>query len=319
MVFARPSPCTFNLGRDCPPALVGVNLGAANVDAGGPTLDRNSLLGLALPAPRLPRRAGTTRAAGVASVVFHLMVVTALVLAANLSGPEPAPQEASSRQLPRFVFFQMPGPASGGGGGGNRQAAPSSRAESIGRDRLTFQVAMPVIAAERLKEETPPPQQVALDAEPLTSGTTSLMGLPDALSSLPSSRGSGFGEGVGEGTGTGIGLGTGPGPGPGSGGGFGGGAYRLGRGVVPPTLLKEVRPKYTAEALRQGIQGSVMLEVVVGRDGTPLAVRVTRSLDPGGLDEEAITAAREWRFTPGRVGETPVDVLVTIVLDFRIY
>ena len=83
--------------------------------------------------------------------------------------------------------------------------------------------------------------------------------------------------------------------------------------------LKKVRPKYTAEALRQEIQGSVMLEVVVGRDGTPLAVRVTRSLDPGGLDEEAITAVREWRFTPGRVGETPVDVLVTIVLDFRIY
>jgi protein TonB len=180
-------------------------------------------------------------------------------------------------------------------------------------------VAKPVIASERLKDETPPPQQVALDAKPLASGTTSLMGLPDAPSSLPFSQGSGFGEGVDEGTGTGIGLGTGPGLGPGSGGGFGGGAYRLGRGVVPPTLLKKVRPKYTAEALRQEIQGSVMLEVVVGRDGTPLAVRVTRSLDPGGLDEEAITAAREWRFTPGRVGETPVDVLVTIVLDFRIY
>jgi outer membrane biosynthesis protein TonB len=44
--------------------------------------------------------------------------------------------------------------------------------------------------------------------------------------------------------------------------------------------------------------------------------RVTRSLDPG-LDSEAIAAARDWRFAPGRVGNTPVDVLVTILLDFN--
>jgi TonB family protein len=61
-----------------------------------------------------------------------------------------------------------------------------------------------------------------------------------------------------------------------------------------------------------------MLEVVVGRDGIPLAIRITRSLDPRGLDEEAIAAVREWRFTPGRVADVPVDVLVTIQLDFRV-
>ena len=70
--------------------------------------------------------------------------------------------------------------------------------------------------------------------------------------------------------------------------------------------------------MRQRFQGTVTLEVVVGREGIPVAVRVTRSLDPGGLDEEAIAAAREWRFTPGRVGNAPVDVLVTILLDFSI-
>jgi TonB family protein len=61
-----------------------------------------------------------------------------------------------------------------------------------------------------------------------------------------------------------------------------------------------------------------MLEVVVGRDGIPLAIRITRSLDPGGLDEEAVAAVREWRFTPGHVGDIPVDVLVTIQLDFHV-
>jgi TonB family protein len=105
--------------------------------------------------------------------------------------------------------------------------------------------------------------------------------------------------------------------GPGSGGGFGGGAYRLGGGVTPPTLLKEVKPVYTVEALRQRIQGTVMLEVVVTREGMPGDIRVTRSLDPG-LDVEAVRATRQWLFTPGRLGGTPVDVLVTIFMDFRL-
>jgi TonB family protein len=87
--------------------------------------------------------------------------------------------------------------------------------------------------------------------------------------------------------------------------------------VVPPTLLKQVMPKYTADALRQRVQGTVVLEVVVSREGIPAAIRVTHSLDAG-LDDEAIAAIRNWRFAPGRVGNTPVDVLVTILLDFNV-
>ena len=88
--------------------------------------------------------------------------------------------------------------------------------------------------------------------------------------------------------------------------------------MIPPTLLSQVKPKYTPEALAQKIQGTVTLEAVVSREGRPVEVRVTRSLDPRGLDEEAIKAVREWRFSPGRRGGTPVDVLVTVWLDFRI-
>jgi len=167
------------------------------------------------------------------------------------------------------------------------------------------------------QEVAPPLHEVLLDVKPLASGTTVMPGLFEASPSLPFSRGPGSGEGVGTGTGAGVGSGTGPGVGAGQGGGFGGGAYRMGSGMVPPTLLTQVKPRYTADALRQGIQGTVTLEVVVSREGIPVAIRVTGSLDPG-LDEEAIAAAREWRFTPGRVGSTPVDVLVTIVLDFRV-
>jgi TonB family protein len=252
-------------------------------------------------------------------VAFHVAVIAVLIAAANVSRSTNRPvlnPAHESIQLPRLVFLLQPGPGGGGGGGGNKQPGEPSPAQAIGRDRLTVPVARHADVLPS-QEVAPPLHEVLLDAKPLASGTTVMPGLFEASPSLPFSRGPGSGEGVGTGSGAGIGSGTGPGVGAGGGGGFGGGAYRVGSGVVAPTLLMQVKPKYTADALRQRIQGSVTLEVVVSREGIPVAVRVMRSLDPG-LDEEAIAAAREWRFTPGRVGSTPVDVLVTIVLDFRV-
>jgi TonB family protein len=115
-----------------------------------------------------------------------------------------------------------------------------------------------------------------------------------------------------------MGSGRGPGFGPGSGGGTGGGVYRAGGAVSAPRLIKEVKPKYTSEALVTRLQGTVVLEVIVTADGCASRIRIVRSLDPGGLDEEALAAVAQWRFEPGRLGRAPVDVLVTIVLDFSI-
>ena len=286
-----------------------------------------SALRLCLAAPRLPERGRSMRAGTVMSLLMHATALTGLLLIGPLSrlGPPPLPDKAaapiSNRQppleIPRLVFLQNPAPGGGGGGGGNRHPTPPSRAQAIGHDRLTIPVAKPVTVT-RLNTDSPPPQQLVLDAKPLASGTTFVIGAPDAPAGLPFSQGPGSGGGIGEGTGTGIGSGTGPGIGPGSGGGFGGGVYRPGGGVIGPVLVAQVKPIYTAEALRLKIQGSVFLEAIVGIDGIPTGVRVTRPLFQG-LDEAAVAAAREWRFLPGRIGSTPVDVLVTIQMDFRIH
>jgi protein TonB len=87
--------------------------------------------------------------------------------------------------------------------------------------------------------------------------------------------------------------------------------------VTSPRILSQTKPRYTVDALRAKIQGSVWLEVVVTREGRPDAARVVRSLDPD-LDAEAISAVREWRFAPGRLANVPVDVVVTVVMDFAI-
>jgi TonB family protein len=169
-----------------------------------------------------------------------------------------------------------------------------------------------VLAAEA---EAPP---LVLDALPMASGAFDQIGLPVGGVSYGTSTGRGSGGGVGTGTGTGIGEGRGPGIGPGSGGGFGGGSYRPGGAVTTPRVLSEVKPQYTSDAMERKIQGSVWLELVVTREGRAGDVRVVRPLDPGGLDEQAINAVRQWQFEPGRLAGTPVDVLVTVVMDFSI-
>ena len=71
--------------------------------------------------------------------------------------------------------------------------------------------------------------------------------------------------------------------------------------------------------MRAKVQGTVLLEAVVLPDGTVGQVDVIRSLDSTfGLDQEAVKAAKKWRFRPGsRFGE-PVAVLVTIELTFTL-
>ena len=75
---------------------------------------------------------------------------------------------------------------------------------------------------------------------------------------------------------------------------------QAGNGVETPKLIREVKPQYTAQAMRAKIQGEVLLECIVMPDGSVGNIRVVRSLDAAfGLDQEAIKAARQWRFQPG--------------------
>jgi protein TonB len=93
----------------------------------------------------------------------------------------------------------------------------------------------------------------------------------------------------------------------------------VGNGVSSPVPLVQVKPQYTSDAMRARIQGSVTLEVIVKADGTVGATRIVKSLDRVfGLDDAAARAARQWTFKPAMFDGKPVDVLVHIVLDFRI-
>jgi len=285
---------------------------------------------LAPPTPRLPHRPLGALAQLPASIALHAtVVILAAVIAttssAGLDGRQA--ERITDQQKPdvRHIVFLAPelqAAGSGGGGGGNRRSEPIRRAQGVGTDTITLRVQerrAPMTApAAAAVAYVPPIPSIVLDAKPLASGLFDQIGLPTGGVVSGMSTGPGSGGGVGIGTGSGIGPGRGPGLGPGSGGGTGGGTYRAGGAVSAPRLIKEVKPGYTVEALRARIQGSVVLEAVVTADGCASQIRIIRSLDAGGLDEEAIAAVAQWRFEPGRLGGTPVNVLVNIVLDFTV-
>ena len=89
--------------------------------------------------------------------------------------------------------------------------------------------------------------------------------------------------------------------------------------LVLPVLVRSSPPKYTSDALRAKLQGTVEVEAVVGVDGTVSRARVTKSLDTQlGLDESAVDAAKSWVFEAGRLNGQPVPVVVSLKVEFRI-
>jgi TonB family protein len=259
------------------------------------------------------------------STLFHAIAVVAVALIATYL-PDAAPldlrQAVEDVPTDQIIFLSQPGPGGGGGGGGNRSIEPPRLAQDIGRDKLTVPVTKPPeIQPVKSPEDELPKEEFNIPAKALASAEQTLTGVIDGMKSSNSTtaQGPGSGGGAGTGTGTGIGPGSGSGLGPGWGGGFGGGAYRPGSGIELPRLLREVKPQYTADAMRAKVQGTAVLDCVVTAEGTVGECQVVRSLDSSfGLDQKAVEAARQWRFVPGKRLGQAVPVLVTIELTFTL-
>jgi TonB family protein len=99
---------------------------------------------------------------------------------------------------------------------------------------------------------------------------------------------------------------------------FGQGAHRFSEpGMEFPRALKQGKPFYPKEPHDGGIQGTVVLEVVVEATGLVGDIRVVTSVHPD-LDEAAIASARQWRFAPGKLSGSPVAVIVPMEVEFAL-
>jgi protein TonB len=90
--------------------------------------------------------------------------------------------------------------------------------------------------------------------------------------------------------------------------------YRVGAGVRAPVKVKDVRPVYPEEARAAGVSGIVILETHIAKDGTVVDVRVLRSIPL--LDAAALEAVRQWRFAPTLLNGEPIEVIMTVTVNF---
>ena len=91
---------------------------------------------------------------------------------------------------------------------------------------------------------------------------------------------------------------------------------RVGGGITAPKRIKYVSPVYPEDAKANGIQGIVMIEAVLGTDGTVLSTNVIRSVPA--LDDAAVLAVNQWEYTPTLLNGEPVELIMTVTINFTL-
>lgn len=248
------------------------------------------------------------------SLAVHVLVLVLIILPLLPEFMSPPTQANTMTVMPITVSPYLArlkmGNKRAGGGGGRIGTAPATR----GR--------LPRFSMNQLTPpEVKPPEHAKLTVEPtvivppnIHMPTPNLPNNGDPIANLVN-------DSMGNGSGTGIGSGSGGGVGAGQQYGTGGGYPEAGEnGYGTPVCLYCPDPKYSNAGFKLKIQGTVVLDVIIGADGRAHNVRVSKGLGYG-LDQEAIKAVRDiYRFKPsiGPDGQ-PAAVHMLVEVDFRLY
>jgi periplasmic protein TonB len=206
----------------------------------------------------------------------------------------------------------------GGGGGGDRNPVEANKGKlpQIQKDPVTP-------PQPQMMDHPKLPELAAIDVQKNiqlpNNPDMPMIGMKNSANVQLASAGTGNGAGMGSGSGGGLGSGNGIGYGPGSGWNTGGGLAQIGGRVSAPVVIHSVEAEFSDEARRAKYQGVCLISLIVDTQGNPQNIRVARPLGMG-LDEKAIEAIRQYKFKPAmQDGKTPVPVMITIEVDFRLY
>ena len=208
--------------------------------------------------------------------------------------------------------------AGGGGGGGSHDIVDPIKGKLPKIEKAPVTPPM-VPILDKPKLEVPSAIAVQQDIKLPDNPNMPNIGVTNSANVTLASNGQGSGSGMGTGSGGGLGSGTGNGWGPGSGGNAGGGLFRIGGGVSAPVPIIQPEAEFSDEARRAKYQGVCLVSLIVDAQGNPQNPRVIRALGMG-LDEKALEAVRKYKFKPAlKDGRTPVPVMITIEVNFRLY
>jgi len=260
-----------------------------------------------------------------ASLVVHVLFLSAIIgfsimgarAVKNMEKPKETVELIAPDLTPELPVTPKKSQTMGGGGGGgdrDKLQAPKGKLPKQSMEQIT----PPAIVIRNENPKLPVEPTVVVPPQIKLASNMPNLGNPMTNVTGPPSNGTGSGSGIGSGSGGGVGSGTGPGVGPGRGGGIGGGVFRVGGGVSAPRALETPDPEYSEEARKAKYQGTVVLWLVVGPDGRPRDIRVSRPLGMG-LDEKAVQAVRNWKFEPAMKDGKPVAVQINVEVNFRLY
>jgi len=263
------------------------------------------------------------RVPAILSVLTHAGVVGALLYLSVTSLSKHKTAADSSVLMEPIAVYLPPSAVqfSGGGGGGGGAKAPTPASKGVLPRASDKQLAPPAPIIKNMNPELMAEMTIIAPQLSNLPNLSSLLPVGDPNGVIgPPSAGPGTGFGIGSGDGHGIGAGNGPGFGPGNGGGTGDGPYRVGKGEgrASAPICNTVDPNYSDDARKAHIQGTVVLDSIVQKDGSIDVSRVLQSLGYG-LDDEARKVLRKWKCDPGKVNGQAVPVQLQIVINFHLY
>ena len=93
---------------------------------------------------------------------------------------------------------------------------------------------------------------------------------------------------------------------------------RVGGNIRAPRKLVDQKPIYPKRMVDAGLEGKVSVEAVIGVDGRVSRARATTVQAHPDLAQAAVDAVRQWRFAPTLLNGAPVEVVMTVTVDFSL-
>jgi len=93
---------------------------------------------------------------------------------------------------------------------------------------------------------------------------------------------------------------------------------RVGGNIRVPSKLQDVKPVYPVAMRAAGREGVVPIEAIIGVDGKVTSARVTTAQVHPDFAIAAVDAVRQWVFSPTLLNGKPVEVVMTVTIDFKL-
>ena len=95
-------------------------------------------------------------------------------------------------------------------------------------------------------------------------------------------------------------------------------SVRVGGNVQAAKLVRQVRPAYPQDLQAQGIEGTVLADAVISKDGDPISLVVRNTSVNREFADAALDAIRQWHYSSTLLNGQPVEVMTTVTIEFKL-